>query len=329
MRSSVVRRLVALDASLVMMIVAFLLAGPPATSCVFAEPSVPGFVVNTYASVPNPERLSFDTSGILYVGNGDNAPAGVFIHRVGVNGTPVDEYGASAIFDPDGVLFDATGVISGTPGSVLVSRQFANSVAEGAITVIRPDQSLSTLFGPTAAFRNPDDMAFDRSGRLLFTDGDFNLHNILVTSAGFPSVLCTLPAGARASGIAIDPTDRIFVTASDGTIRICDAAGNLVGGAFAIGLGPNPSLAFGMSGGFGTDLYATDDNNGSLVRFDSLGNMTVIGSGFVSVRDLAFGPDGALYVSEGSNNRVLRISAACGNGIVDPNEQCDLGSSNG
>lgn len=276
----------------------------------WADPNVPGSNVTASATVPNPLRLSFDPSGVLYVGNGDNAPSGFMIHRIGVGGSPVVGYGASALFDPDAVLFDASGTISGTSGSILVGRQNVDGVAEGAITMIGPDQNILTLFGPTRAFRNPADMAFDSSGRLLFTDVDPDLRNVLVSSGGFPSVLFTLPSGARPDGIAIDSMDRIFTSATDGKIRIHDAVGNLVNGAFATGLGADISLAFGMGGaGCETELYVIDAS-GNFLRFDTLGNATLLGIGFVSVTDLAFGPDGAFYVSELSNNRVLRVSTA-------------------
>src|SRR4051812_47701177 len=84
-----------------------------------AAPIIPGFTVTTYANAPNPVRLSFDPSGVLYVGNSDNSLSGAFISRVGVGGSAVTPYGP-AIFDPDAVLFDSTGVISGIPGAVLV-----------------------------------------------------------------------------------------------------------------------------------------------------------------------------------------------------------------
>jgi hypothetical protein len=89
---------------------------------------VPGFTVSTYATVTDPVNLSFDPSGVLYVGRDNYGSGGgyidaVKIHRIGVGGSPVVEYGASAIYDPDAVLFDAAGSLSGTPGSVLVSGQ--------------------------------------------------------------------------------------------------------------------------------------------------------------------------------------------------------------
>ena len=69
----------------------------------------------------------------------------------------------------------------------------------------------------------------------------------------------------------------------------------------AIAVGPG-------SGAFGSDVYTVNNSNGELIRIDLAGNATVIGTGFDAVRDLEFGPDGALYASEADNDRILRIA---------------------
>ena len=159
----------------------------------YGNPIVSGFTVTTYANVVDPIRLSFDPSGVLYVGRDNTGSGGgsgdpVKIHRVGIGGSPVTEYGNNALDDPDAVLFDATGTISGTPGSVLVGGEPLPSGA-GRISVIRPDQSIFTLFGPTTTFINPQDMEFDSIGRLLFTDINPASSTVFVSSGGFPGSL--------------------------------------------------------------------------------------------------------------------------------------------
>ncbi|MFQ5806396.1 MAG: hypothetical protein ACE5I3_08095 [Phycisphaerae bacterium] len=58
-------------------------------------------------------------------------------------------------------------------------------------------------------------------------------------------------------------------------------------------------------------LYAVDKTTGDLIGCDAFSNGTVIGTGFgdasSGASDLAFGPDGALYVSFGSADRIVRI----------------------
>lgn len=57
----------------------------------------------------------------------------------------------------------------------------------------------------------------------------------------------------------------------------------------------------------GNDVYTVDNSSGELIRIDLAGNQTVIGSGFTEVRNLEFGTDGALYASEATNHRILRV----------------------
>jgi hypothetical protein len=279
-------------------------------ACAAAGPTVPGFTVATYAAVPNPIRLAFDPSGVLYVGDGDNSSGGALIHRVGPGGSSVTPYGP-AIFDPDAVVFDAAGVTSGMPGSVLVGGN-SLSASQGLITAIRPDQTDFNLFGPTASFRNPNDMVIDSNGRLLFTDngdGDATKRAVFVSTGGAPTSLFVEAGGAIPDATAIGAGNRIFTAGSDGVIRVHDASGLLVDGSFASGLGAFPAIGFGRGGAFGTDLYALDGTAGTLLRFDGAGHSTVVGTGFdPDSIAIAFGPDRALYVSQSGQDRILRIA---------------------
>lgn len=265
-----------------------------------AEVIVPGFNVDVYAGVPNPSRLSFAPSGDLYVGSGGD-PAR--IHRVSPGGTPVVEYGNSDMRDPDSVLFDPVGLISGTAGSVLVAGGHAqDQTLLGHLSAVLPDQNTIYVVGPSPEFYNINDMKFDRSGRLLATDAGFN--QVLVSSGGSLEVFATLPTPAQS--LAIDSTNRIFVSGYDGVIRIYNPDGTIINESFASGLSIQQSMEFGPGGDFGQDLYVRDGNQ--LLRFDPLGNPAQLGTGF-NGGDLAFGPNGALYVSEPANNRILRITS--------------------
>ena len=86
-----------------------------------AQPVVPGATTSIYASVPQPITLGFAPDGTLCVGyNPDDTFNAYKIHRVGPGGSPVTPFGKAGIVDPDTVLVDVVGTVSGTPGSVIV-----------------------------------------------------------------------------------------------------------------------------------------------------------------------------------------------------------------
>jgi len=277
----------------------------------FAEPVVPGFNVDLYADVPDPQRITFAPDGTMFVGR-DIDSGGVTptkIHRVGAGGGPVTEYGISTIGDPDSVLFDATGSISGTAGAVLVGR---TSNSGGILSAILPDESIITLFGPPASFVNPSDMLFDSTGRLLIADLDGNSRTVSESTGAFPTVLFTLPTSVdRPLDMAIDSLDRIYTRGDNGVIRQYDSSGALLDASYAsvaTSAEDAKGMDFGVGGLWGTDIYAAG-GAGGLWKIDSLGSTTLLGSGFDNVSDFKFGPDGELYVGEYVKDRVLRVSA--------------------
>lgn len=256
-----------------------------------------GFHVAVYAYVDEPMKLSFGRDGALYAGR----QGGNRIHRIAPGGGPVTEFGPPMV-DPDAVLVDDAGLISGVPGAVLVG-------GGGVLAAIFQDQSSQVIFN--SGFSDVDDMKFDRSRRLVFSD---DAPQVLASKGSPPTVLFTTPS--RPGSIAIDDANRIFVALGDGTIRIYNADGTLEVGAFATGLpGLDTYLAFGAGGdGFGNDLYVLSGRE--LLRFNKKGKATAIGSGFnigpSSGTGFVFGPDRALYVADYYENRVLKISR--GNG---------------
>ena len=93
------------------------LLSPPAG---YAAPTVPGAVVEPYATAAWPAWMSLDeTSGILYTGVETGPPARIW--RIADGGTPYAGYGAVPILDPDAVLHDGAGWLSGGAGAVLVA----------------------------------------------------------------------------------------------------------------------------------------------------------------------------------------------------------------
>ena len=288
-------------------VVAFLLV----LSSIANSQTAPGFHIEQYAVVNQPVLLAFDPNGVLYVGRGGGNGAAQKIHRVSAGGAQITEYGNEPISDPDAVVVDVTGTYSGVPGSVLVGGG-ASPTGPAQIHAILPDQSVGVPLGGFP-FGNCGEIKVDYAGRLVFAD--LELWNIYATTGGTPSILTHLPSSPLY--LAIDAQNNIYVSTDDGKIRVLNPDGSELNGEFAT-FQSRVEIEFGPGGAWGTDLYAMDYLNGVLYRINPQGSKTAIGSSFGVTQDIAFGPDGALYISDFSNNRILRVTPDCnGNGIPD------------
>jgi hypothetical protein len=273
-----------------------------------AEIVVPdGFVCEVYAPIVDPMNMAFGNDGTVFLGRDNVGSAGDFgdavkIHRIPADTGVSEEFGATSIPDPDAVAFDAAGAISGVPGSVLVG-------GGGGLFAVRPDASVEIVFTPQQLLGDVDDMGFDSTGRLVMIAG---LDQVKVSSGEAPALLVHVHTSTPVS-LAIDQEDRIFLGGLSGTVSIYSGQGDLVWADFLSGLGALPRIRFGAGGAFGTDLYVMT-NGGELYRVALDGSKALFGSGFAAGTVMTpgswigFGPDGALYVGEFPNDRVLRIS---------------------
>lgn len=288
--------------------------GALGSQAALAVPIVPGFTVEHYADVTDPAEMSFDpATSNLYVGRDNTGSGGthaqpVKIHVVSPGGATVTEYGDTAIPDPDSVLFDATGSVGGVPGSVLVGGREGN---DGFLRTIHPNQTITTLFHMGSGLVNPNGLKFDSTGRVVIAD---NTGPVAFSTGSNPSILYNL--GGVNGTIAIDSNDNIYTDGPDGVIRIHAADGSLLNNNFYTDPNPGPGgfqLEFGPgSGVWGDSLYGISRDSGELLRFDSLGNPTVIGTGFGGpggpvISDFEFGPDGAMYFSVFSDDEIIRV----------------------
>lgn len=275
----------------------------------------PGYAYTTYAHLSGPYHMTFDPAGNMFVGNNTNHPAPAKLYRIPAGGCLVEEYGESAIPDPDAVLYDELGQISGVPGSVLVGSSIliptgGASIHLGQLVAVRPDGDVDVLIWPNMQFRDPNDLAFDSAGRLLIVDGknaqvleSFDGHSAAHLFSQSPSTGAYLAVAPRDDG------DHLFTSTVNGVIHEYAADGSVINNSFATGMG-HAMITVGPGGDlWGDDLYALNPNTGQLFRFDAFGAHTLIASGFDTVYgDIAFGPDGALYVSLAQDDRILRIT---------------------
>jgi len=251
----------------------------------------------------------------LHVGRDDSGSGGdglgaTFIHEVSPGGASVTDYGAASIFDPDSVLFDVDGTISGVAGSVLVGSSWPIG-GTGIVSPIHPDESVVTLFDPASVVRNPSAMSFDSTGRMLLLNEHSTGRSVVESTGGLPTVLFTSPSTERPFDQAIDSLDRIYTRDTAGVIRIHDSTGALVNGSFSV-LSPSSTsrgLEIAPGGVWGTDLFPAAPG-GDLMRIDGAGVASTFGTGFGNIGDIKFGLDGAMYISTFDGDQILRLTVA-------------------
>jgi sugar lactone lactonase YvrE len=275
------------------------------------DPIVTGCQVRIHARVPNPQSITFAPGGVIFAGHdshmGDSHADSVW--RIGPGGSPVAHHGDGAFYDPDGVLFDSSGLATGVAGGVLVS-DWVQSSSSSALRLIHPDHSVTTWASPGQAIKNPTYMVMDANGAVWMTDDYRYQTGLLKVVDGAAQVVAPGPP-CGFSGIAISPAGTIYACASaDGvnkTIREYDLSGNLLQANYSTSTAYD-MITFGRGGAFGTDLYAMS-YSGALYRLGPAGSPIQIGSGFASPSDVKFGPDGDMYVAEDVSGLILRITS--------------------
>jgi hypothetical protein len=289
----------------------------------FAQTVPQGSIARTYVQIPDPVGLAFNDQGFLFVGNdlsgsGGNPKGFAKIRIVQTGGILWDEYGDAAIRDPDAVWIDQTGVITGVPHAILVGG-IGDSNNLGQVSVVNTMQQVSTLWGPSASFVDPNDFALDSQSRLLFTDngttGSSGRVMVYDPAAGGQPVQLFAASPAPYS-IAVDPIDRIWTSASTaGVIRIYTSTGTLINGNWVTYSGTASPMAWGSGVGiWSQNLYLLANGSHELIEVDLAGNKTVRGTGFPpNIKDLAFGPDGHLYLSSFDEDRIIVVEPCYAN----------------
>jgi sugar lactone lactonase YvrE len=226
----------------------------------------------------NPESLLSDAAGNFYVGDSNG------IRKVTASGQTTTAFSPSGAL---GLALDAKGNLFFTayPNSAV---QVA--AANGSITVFAgsPLAGYADGTGAAASFSSPFGLAMDAAGNLFVADtGNAAIRKItpsgvVTTFAGFPGN----PAGTDGIGQAAGFT-RLYAIAidSNGTIFVTD--GNAI--RKVTSSGTVTTLAGSQTAGFA-------DGAGSAAQFNSPGG-------------IAIGPAGAIFVSDGGNNSIRRISA--------------------
>lgn len=283
---------------------------------VFTPPAqgqnVPGFVVESYATTTLPVELTFDQFGNLYTGVAGPDGSPLKVRKISPGGAPVVEYGIQGFYEPEAVVWDELGSVSGVPNSLLVFSA-DTGFATGSLFAILPNETVVPLLANQSQPRNVNSMEMDGTGRVIMGD-DFPPPGEVFAYDGVTNNLLYTTTNSIGAVTVDKAAGYIYTAATDGVIRIHDLAGTPVADPFLAGTaGFASAIAVGPgSGPWGSDLYVIDRFTGELLRVDSLGTPTVIGTGFGNTTDdiagdLTFGPDGNLYVSFIQRDEVIRV----------------------
>jgi hypothetical protein len=284
-----------------------------APAAALGDPVMPTYTVVPYATVAHPAGIALSgvTPPTLYIGRHPDDPGTVLMVPSG-GGTPVPAT-ATPIPDPEGLSVDPYGRIAGYPPSVIVASGIGAGGAAGRLSSIRSDGVVTTLV-ESPLLNNADQMAFNRNGTVLYISAFGN--GTIVRYTDYHALFTFIPA---LPGVTVDSlcaayeyqVDNLVLGRSNGTIAIyrADEAGTLVDSTYATGV-PTPVVVASprtTDPVWGNDIYVFT-GAGELRRYTAHGVYTTLGSGFGSILDAEFGPDGALYASSSAAGLIYRIS---------------------
>jgi sugar lactone lactonase YvrE len=279
--------------------------------------------------------IASDAAGNLYVTDTSNftvrkvTPGGVVTTFAGAASLAgaTDGIGAAARFEsPTGIAVAANGDIYVADA---VSLKIRKITPAGAVTTLAGSGASGNANGPgaTASFSSPKGIAIDSGGNVYVADM-FNNAIRKVTPAG---VVSTFAIGVSfPQYVAVDGSDNIYVPDRNTIVAITQGgvattlAGTLNVSGYVDGTGAAARF-FGPSGiavdGSG-NVYVADSVNYRIRKVTPAGVVTTLaGSGTLGSADgtgtaaqfayplgIAIDPAGTVYVSEGTNHTIRRIS---------------------
>ncbi|MEL7473681.1 MAG: PEP-CTERM sorting domain-containing protein, partial [Planctomycetota bacterium] len=203
---------------------------------------------------------------------------------------------------------------------------------------IGPDESLVEIDTSRMNFSNPTDFQVLSNGDLVFSDfqGEAIIQfDINETPVAWDFIVPTSPS---TEALTLGLGGELYVTDRSGQILITDTDTlDTTIGRDDAGRQYRWMTAVDERPGFDDGLLVWDGASDELLLFadfDLTSDPTVVGTGFEDVRDLTFGPDGALYVAL-NRGEIVRVTpdvvpapgalAALGLGLIGANRRRRLG----
>ncbi|AYL95827.1 MBG domain-containing protein [Mucilaginibacter celer] len=245
----------------------------------------------TVATFYNPQQLTIDASGNIYVTDGSNnmirkiTAAGVVSTLAGnVNGGYADGTGAAATFsNPYGITTDASGNLYVSDQNNGVIRKIT---AAGVVTTLAGTAGVGGVqdgTGAAASFNSPAGLAIDAIGNIYVADQYNSLirkvssAGVVTTLAGNGTTSATDGVGLTASfyyplALAIDGSGNLYETDYNNTLRKISLNGYILTGTLPAGL-----TFDGTTGAIsGTPVLASAAANYSVTAYNAGGSSTAI-----------------------------------------------------
>lgn len=260
---------------------------------------IQGFDAEVFASgipqMKQPLSVVFEPQGTILVGSNEWVWP---IIRLSRDGSFLRQ--SSNLSDPDGVALDTFGRIFVAGGKVVTLMDSIN----GGVDIVYD-----------SGFYNLNFIAISSNNRMIVSENDGRIYEIVKDSAGLVSHNQIFNLGRLSSSIAFDSRDRLFLGRySDDSVLLLEN-----GNVRRINNNPivDPAvITFGPGGLFGKDIFVKDIKGNILILNEKTGNHITFATGFSGGGDITFDGINALYVSQFTQNsvlnRIIRISPSPG-----------------
>ena len=302
--------------------------------------------VGSTAQFYNPFGIAIDSSGTIYVADGNNnrirkiTPAGVVSTLAGSTSGYADGTGSAAKFSqPVNVAVDSSGTVYVADTSNLRIRKITSG---GVVTTLAGSIPIGSAdgTGSAAKFNNPKGVAVDSSGTVYVADTGNNLIR-KITPAGVVTTLAGSVTAGYVDGsgsaarfnypyqLAVDSSGMIYVADYyNNSIRKITPAGvvTTLAGSVTAGSadGTGSAAQFYSPSGVAVDssgtVYVADNNNNRIRKITPAGVVTTLagstagyadGTGsaiqFYNPAGVTVGSSGTVYVADTYNNRIRKI----------------------